>query len=152
MLSNQPAILYIGFTVEEWRRAQRTIARYKVKGVDVKFPLIEQKIGKEECLHRVQNCWNINLPEMYKWASHANCIPCVKGKKAYWGLIYMFERQAWNRAVQAEEKFGKTFFTEAGSLIQELGNCLRLAKKYLDNKDAANSQIELLDFPCECAV
>lgn len=64
----------------------------------------------------------------------------------------MFEREAWNRAVQAEEKFGKTIFTEAGSLTEELDNCLRLAHKYLDKKDAANLQGELFDFPCDCAV
>ncbi len=152
LLAHQPAILYIGFTMEEYRRAQRTYARYRKHKIEVKFPLIEQKIGKDECLHRVENCWNIKLPQMYEWASHANCIPCIKGKKAYWGLIYMFEHAAWDRAVQAEKKFGKTIFTEAGSLLDELDNCTRLAKKYLHNKDALDMQTELFGFPCECAI
>ena len=36
MQDNQPATLYIGFTSEEWRRAQRLYARYLHKGIDVK--------------------------------------------------------------------------------------------------------------------
>jgi len=150
--ANQPAILYIGFTVEEWRRAQRTFARYAKHGIEVRFPLVDQKITKDECLHRVQNCWGIDLPLMYKWADHANCVPCVKGKKAYWGLIYMFEREAWETASKMESEFGRTIFTEAGSLKEELGNCLRLAKKYLAKKDMKERQGELFDMPCECAM
>ena len=143
-----PAILYLGFTVEEWRRAQRSEARYAKHGITVKFPLLDQKITKDECEYRVVNCWGIPKPQMYKWASHANCVPCVKGKKAYWGLIYMFERKAWERASKAEKDFGHTIFTEAGSLEEELDNCLRLAKKYMDKKSTEN----LMEYPCECAI
>jgi hypothetical protein len=149
---SQPAILYIGFTMEEHMRAQRVTARYMKHGIEVKFPLIEQKITKEECHHRIENCWNIRTPKNYEWAEHANCIPCIKGKKAYWGLIYMFEREAWQVASDYEEKFGQTIFTEAGSLKDEIGNCLRLANKYLEKRKAEKDQISLFDFPCECAV
>ena len=152
MLSHQPAILYIGFTCEEWRRAQYMFARYSAKNVEVKFPLIEQKITKDECRHRVENCWKIKPPQMYKWANHANCIPCVKGKKAYWGLIYMYEKQAWDKAVATEKAFGHTIFTEAGSLEEELENCLRLAKKYLAKKIKQDAQGLLFEYPCECAI
>ena len=150
--AHQPATLYLGFSMEEWRRAQRTYARYHKHGIKVAFPLIEHKLGKAEILHRVENCWGVQLPRRYDFLDHANCIPCVKGKKAYWGLMYLYERDAWNRAVQAEEEFGSTIFTEAGSLTEELDNCLRLAKGYLAKRDAANAQEELFDFPCECAM
>ena len=149
--AHQPATLYLGFTVEEWRRAQRTSARYRQHGINVAFPLIEQKIGKAECLHRISNCWGIKLPTRYSFLEHANCIPCVKGKKAYWGLMYLYERTAWDRAVQAEEEFGFTIFTQAGSLKEELDNCLRLANEHLLKKDAARMQESLFEFPCECA-
>jgi hypothetical protein len=152
LLDHAPAILYIGFTVEEWPRAQRTSARYWAEGVETRFPLIEQNIGKEECLHRVKNCWGLTLPKLYEWADHANCIPCVKGKKAYWGLLHKFEREAWERAARAEEDFGHTIFTEAGSLREELDDCLRLADKYLRKKDFERRQETMFDFPCECAV
>lgn len=149
---HQPAILYLGFTVEEWRRAQRSWARYKQHGIKVKFPLVEQKITKEECRHRVENCWKIRPPQMYEWAEHANCIPCVKGKKAYWGLIYKYAREAWDKASQAEKDFGHTIFTEAGSLENELPNCKRLAKKYMEKRKFNEKQESLFEFPCECAV
>jgi hypothetical protein len=150
--SHFPAIIYIGFTMEEWRRSQRTFARYDKLGIEARFPLMKAKLTKEECMHRVVNCWNLEPPKIYSWAEHANCIPCIKGKKAYWGLIYMFERKAWDRANMAEKDFGQTIFTEAGSLEEELNDCLRLAKKYLDKQDADREQMSLFDFPCECAV
>jgi len=150
MKSHQPAILYIGFTVEEWRRAQRLYARYLRHGISVSFPLIDNNIGKDECLRIVSDCWRLKLPFNYEFLDHANCIPCVKGKKAYWGLIYLYERSAWDRAVLAEKEFNNTIFTEAGSLTDELDNCLRLAKKYLSKRKAKKSQTELFDSPCEC--
>jgi 3'-phosphoadenosine 5'-phosphosulfate sulfotransferase (PAPS reductase)/FAD synthetase len=150
--ANPESILYIGFTIDEWRRAQRTFARYQKHGIKVCFPLIDEKITKDECTHKIKDCWGIKLPKMYKWAQHANCIPCVKGKKAYWGLIYMFERKAWDRAVQAEKEHNATIFTEAGGLEEELHNCLRLAEKYLRKKTAESDQLSLIEYPCECAV
>lgn len=152
MKENQPATLYVGFTVDEWRRQQRLHAKYLHAGVPTGFPLIDLKMGKEECLHRVETCWGIRPPQLYEWAEHANCIPCIKGKKAYWGLIYMFEREAWERAVQAELDFASTIFTEAGSLVDELEDCLRLAKLYLRKKADQRSQVDMFEFPCECAV
>ena len=148
MKNNKPAILYIGFTPKEYRRGQRTFARYLKQGIEVKFPLIEEKITKERCNYTIENCWNIKIPKRYEWLDHANCIPCIKGKKAYWGLIYMYDRKAWERAVKAEKDYGHTIFTEAGSLAEELDNCLRLAKKALLNK----SQDELILYPCECQI
>jgi len=150
--SHLPAQLYIGFTLEEYRRAQRTYARYSQRHIEVRFPLIENKLTKDECLHRVENCWGLKLPQIYSWAEHANCIPCIKGKKAYWGLIYMYERAAWDRASQAEKDFKCTIFTEAGTLEQELNNCLRLARLYLAKKKQGRMQLSLFEFPCECAV
>ena len=152
MKAHQPATLYLGYTVEEYRRAQRTYARYAVKGISVAFPLVEQKIGKAECLHRIQNCWGLTLPRRYEFLDHANCIPCIKGGLAYWGLMYLYERPAWERAVQAEEEFGHRIVTKAGSLKEELNHCLRLADDYLKKRDAANAQESLFEYPCECAV
>ena len=151
MKANQPAVLYIGFTAEETDRAQRTFARYAAQDVEVRFPLVEQGISKDECLHRVQTCWGLKLPQLYAWADHTNCIPCVKGKKAYWGLLHMFEREAWEKAAAAEDEFGHTIFTEAGSLREELNDCLRLADLYLRKKQAKRDQRDLFEFPCECA-
>lgn len=149
---NRPAILYIGFTLEEHRRAQRTFARYSKYNIEVKFPLISKRITKEECMHRVKNCWGIKPPSIYSWAEHANCIPCVKGKKAYWGLIYIYERTAWEKASKTEKNFRQKIFTEAGTLEEELDNCLRLARTYLAKRESKRGQMNLFEYPCECAV
>lgn len=67
-------------------------------------------------------------------------------------MIHMFEPEAWQKASAAEEEFGHTIFTEAGSLREELRDCLRLAKKYLRNKSSREAQGLLFDRPCECAI
>ena len=144
--SGEDPILYVGFTPDEWQRAQRVTARYALEGFEVRFPLIDEKIDKKVCHKEITECWGIKLPRMYDHYNHANCMPCVKGKKAYWGLVYMFNRKAWKRAVQAEIEHGQTIFTEAGSLPEELNNCLRLADKHLTKR----SQESLFDTPCEC--
>lgn len=140
-------ILYVGFTPDETDRAQRVFAKYYAEGFEARFPLIDKNVTKDECHNEIKTCWGIELPRMYNsWFKHANCLPCIKGKKAYWGLIHMFYREAWERAVQAEEEHGQTIFTEAGSLKEELQNCLRLAKRRIEK----NSQESLFDTPCEC--
>ena len=144
------SVLYVGFTAEEVGRAQRTWARYQAKEIDVGFPLIEAGLNKRDCWRRVTECWGIRPPQMYEWAEHANCVPCVKGKKAYWGLVYLNDRAAWDRAVAAEDEFGHTIFTEGGSLRDELDGCLRLARAYTEKRGAADAQGELFDAPCEC--
>ena len=149
---NDPATLYIGFTLEEVDRAQRTYARYLQYDIDVRFPLIEQNLSKEECMYRVKNCWGIEPPEMYAWAEHANCIPCIKGGLAYWGMVYIHEREAWNRASVAEKEYGHRILTKYGSLEDELNNCINLAHEYIAKRDGGELQESLFEFPCECMV
>lgn len=148
--AHTPAIIYVGYTIEETARAQRTFARYDKHGITARFPLLEQRITKQECHDKIEKCWGIELPKNYEWAEHANCIPCVKGKKAYWGLIYMFEREAWERAAKAEDDFGFDIMSE-GSLRELLADCIRLANAYLEKRKAEKKQYRLFDTPCECA-
>lgn len=151
--AGEDPILYVGFTSDEWQRAQRVTARYIAEGFEVRFPLIDNRITKDQCHREITECWGIELPRMYEHYAHANCMPCIKGKKAYWGLVYMFNNKAWERAVQAESEHNQTIFTEAGSLTEELDNCLRLAKKYIAKRELQaliDSQEGLFDTPCEC--
>lgn len=146
--NNKPNILYLGFTAEEKERALISEDRYAQQGIEVKFPLIEKNITKEQCYYTITNCWNIQLPKMYDWANHANCIPCVRGGMAYWGCIYMFERESWNKMNIAEHKFGHSVLKQ-GTLQETLPKCLELANKYLNKK--INTET-LIDFPCECSI
>lgn len=151
---NLPATVYFGFTAEEHLRAQRTAIKMQKLGVVARFPLIEQLIGKEECLRRVRDCWGIALPEMYEWAEHANCVPCVKGGLAYWGQVYLNAPSAFEKAAQVEEETGEQILKETryGTLREELPHCLELAKQWRDQRDSLNRQVSLFETPCECAV
>ncbi|MFX0194859.1 MAG: phosphoadenosine phosphosulfate reductase family protein [Candidatus Hodarchaeota archaeon] len=161
---NKPCIIYFGFTPNEYRRAQNTYARYERLGIEAKFPLIERKIIKSKCKEIISK-WkyhpppdimgfypenepfylSIKIPEMYCHYDHANCMPCIKGKLRYWGLVYNFDRDAWYRARQAEIEHGYTILTDGRTLKEALPDCLRLAA-------VNDNQETLFELPCECAL
>lgn len=145
-----PCKIYFGFTVDEHRRAQKTQARYALYNIEVGFPLIEQRINKEECRHRVENCWGIRPPAMYEHFNHANCMPCIKGKLGYWGIIYKYARGAWDRAVQAEKEHGHTILTDGRSLLEARDECIRIAENQEKKRQAGELQDLLFEYPCEC--
>jgi hypothetical protein len=151
LMANQPCVFYLGYTVEEWQRGQRTYARFASLGIDVRYPLIEEKITKEQCLDRVTKCWGLQLPEMYSWANHANCIPCVKGGMAYWGCIAYFYPDIFSKACEYEKKYASHIMKD-GFLLEKKSRCIELAKELLSKKDGERKQVRLFEFPCECAV
>lgn len=54
---------------------------------DVIFPLIENKLNKNDCLQILQK-QKIDIPQMYKLGYHNNnCIGCFKGGIKYWRKI-----------------------------------------------------------------
>jgi len=148
---NLPCVIYFGFTIDEWRRAQNNQARYKVLGIDAEFPLIENRLSKECCRLEVEK-WGIKPPQMYEHFDHANCMPCIKGKLTYWGLIYKYERDAWDRAVEAEKEHCHTILTDGRTLEIALPDCIRLADKYESDKQMKGLQETLFDVSCECLV
>ena len=150
---NLPCTVYYGFTSDEQDRADRVTVKMEMMGASAGFPLIDLGIPKKECLRRVVDCWEIALPEMYRWADHANCVPCVKGGLAYWGMVYRNARPAWDRAVAEEKRHGQQFLksTRYGTLEHELPHCLRLADKYQRAKDCGQKVVSLFPQPCsEC--
>lgn len=148
--AHKPCIIYFGFTSNEWRRAQNVLSRYAQEGIKARFPLMEQRIPKDECRHRVENCWGIKPPAMYEHFDHANCMPCIKGKLAYWGLVHEHERDAWDRAVRAEREHGHTILTDGRTLIEAKEHCIRLAIKHEKKEYAAELQDSLFELPCDC--
>jgi len=152
---NLPCTVYFGFTPDEQDRADRITVKMEMIGAGVGFPLIDLGISKEECLRQITNCWKIALPKMYEWAEHANCVPCIKGGLAYWGMVYKHARYAWDRAVAAEKKHGQQILknTRYGTLEQELSHCLRLAEKYEARKEHGRKTMPLFSQPCsECMI
>lgn len=133
---NLPCKVYFGYTIEEKRRAQQITSRIETLGASVGFPLIEQGLSKDDCFRQVKS-WGVRLPQMYSWAGHANCVPCVKGGLAYWGEVYLNAPDAWEKAAAAEEKFGRQILKTSryGTLREELPHCLELAAKRRDKKE-----------------
>ena len=148
--AHKPCVIYFGFTIDEYRRAQNVLSRYAQENIEARFPLIEQRISKEECRHRVENCWHIKPPLMYEHFNHANCMPCIKGKLAYWGLVYQYEREAWSRAVQAEREHKHTILTDGRTLEEVKDECIKLAKRHEKKKEAQKLQDSLFELPCDC--
>ena len=89
---------------KEENRAKRMIERYPE--FKHKFPLIEAKLNKEDCLYLLQQ-QGIEIPQMYKLGYHNNnCVGCVKGGMGYWNKIRRDFPDVFQRMAEAERKIG----------------------------------------------
>ena len=79
-------IQVFGYTAEEVHRLDRFIDANN--DVHIIAPLIEQGIGKKDCLALIEKA-GIEIPEMYKLGyKNNNCMGCVKAQSpAYWKKI-----------------------------------------------------------------
>ncbi len=76
------------------------------------FPLIDQRLTKEECAGIVTNA-GIELPAMYRLGyNNNNCIGCVKGKKGYWNKIRVDFPEIFAEMAIAEREVGATCIKE----------------------------------------
>ena len=70
------------------------------------FPLIDNKITKEECLGMLWQI-GIKLPKMYELGySHNNCIGCVKGGLGYWNKIKIDFPKYFEKMSKIEKELG----------------------------------------------
>lgn len=94
-----------GYTTEERKRAERF--RENQPELDVRFPLIERGINKNDCLAIIKDA-GIELPIMYKLGfEHNNCIGCVKsGSAKYWNLIRNYFPDVFKRRCEQSRKYG----------------------------------------------
>lgn len=91
-----------GFDYDEKSRAERFVENNPE--VKTWFPLIEEKIGKKECLEIVQS-QGIELPVMYKLGyRNNNCIGCVKGQAGYWNKIRVDFPEVFARMAKQERE------------------------------------------------
>lgn len=136
-------IEYVGYGPDEWKRIQKSVARNESKGRTVRFPLADAGISSEECKQIIQEVWKIELPSSYKTLQHNNCIPCFKGGKEYFRVVYLNYPERYQMAVEREEKYGYTVFKDI-SLRQ-------LADRFQNDKEWDEMQLRLSDFiPCDC--
>ena len=136
-------IEYVGYGPDEWRRVQKSFARNEAMGRKIQFPLFEKNITGGECKRIISEEWGIRLPSAYKVLKHNNCIPCFKGGRDYWFLIWKYYPAEYNKAMEKEERYGYTVFRD--ETLSEL------AVTYKNKKNMEDRQISLYDFiPCEC--
>jgi len=136
-------IEYVGFGPDEYRRVQKSLARHEEKGWKVKFPLFEQKISNDECKRIITEVWHIELPSAYRYLKHNNCIPCARGGKGYFRLVWEHYPKEYWKLAEKEEQYGYTVFKDIS--LKEL------AEKFQNDKEWEDSQLNLSDFiPCEC--
>jgi hypothetical protein len=105
-------IVYLGFGLGEWRRAQTSIARLAVQGIESKYPLLEQDKLDPQIKDIIRNEWRICLPEPYLYLNHNNCLPCFKGGVPHFYQIWKYYREYFNKAVEAENLIGHTVFKD----------------------------------------
>lgn len=136
-------IEYIGYGPHEWGRVQKAVARNELIGRTVKFPLVANRISNDECKRIIRDEWGIELPSAYQTLAHNNCIPCVKGGKAYFRLVWEHYPGEYQKMAEKEEKYGYTVFK--GISLKEL------ADKFEAEKEWEDMQMNLSDFiPCDC--
>ena len=122
---------------------QKSLARNAKMGRTVKFPLFEKKITSEECKRIIRDEWKIELPSAYKTLSHNNCIPCAKGGKAYFKLVWQNYPERFEKMAQKEEQYGYTVFKDIS--LKDLG------KRFQNDKEWEDAQMDLSEFiPCDC--
>lgn len=97
----------VGFSGNEPDRIARACGRAHNLGIGVRFPLIEERVTKQQCAD-----WCLSLgvkpSAMYCWSDHANCIGCVKGGRAYWLAVHQHHPDVFEQRARLEEEFGHT--------------------------------------------
>lgn len=129
----------LGFSAIEWQRVQRATARSLSEGYSVRFPLIEERVTKQQA---ADMCIQMGVPPpgMYRWSEHANCVGCVRGGKAYFLKVKENAPDVFAQRVALEERFGHTILKDT-TLVQLAITGLKREVKQRESIDIG---------PCEC--
>ncbi len=95
----------IGYSAREPLRVARIAGRAANEGITLRFPIIEERVTKQECADWVL-AQGVKPSAMYCWAEHANCVGCVKGGRAYWLAVHEHEPEVFEQRAKLEEEFG----------------------------------------------
>ena len=95
-----------GYTAEEQARADRF--RQQNPEVDLRTPLIERGLTKDDCLGIIERS-GIAMPAMYLLGyRNNNCIGCPKGGMGYWNKIRRDFPDVFDRMARIEREIGAT--------------------------------------------
>lgn len=102
-----------GYTAEEENRANRF--REQNIEVNLRTPLIERGLTKEDCLAIVARA-GIELPVMYRLGyQNNNCIGCPKGGMGYWNKIRVDFPDVFARMAALERQLGASVLRTNGA-------------------------------------
>lgn len=94
-------------------RIQRTAARAIVAGYQIRFPLAELGITKQEAADWCVSL-GVRIPRIYEWSEHANCLACVRGGKNYQLACHQNAPEAFYARADLEDEFGHTVLKDIG--------------------------------------
>lgn len=101
----------VGFTSREPQRIQRAWARAQAGGYNIRFPLHEFGVTKQQAAD-----WCLSLgvrpSSMYHWSEHANCVGCVRGGKAYWLKVKEHAPLVFAQRAALEREYGHTILKD----------------------------------------
>lgn len=129
----------LGFSSMEPQRLQRATARAMAAGYTVRFPVVEDRVTKQQCADYVAGL-GVRAPAMYCWSEHANCVGCVRGGKAYWLAVARNAPEVFAQRSAMEKEYGHTFLKDT-TLEQ-------LVKTGLKRKVEQRESIDI--GPCDC--
>ena len=133
-------IQVFGYTNEEKKRADRFANNNPEVTVD--WVLIDENIGKVECLQRLRVA-GIDIPEMYRLGYHNNnCIGCVKGGAGYWNKIRVDFPDVFYRMAKVERKLNV-------AINKKHSKDGKRIKVFLDELDPNAGRHKDLDFSCD---
>jgi hypothetical protein len=96
-------IVYYGFDANEQNRIQRRSSIMAAQGYKTDYPLATWKNPLDKTyLDKI----GIKPPAQYKAFKHANCIPCIKGRKLHWLCVYLHDNKSYWRYSELEEEIG----------------------------------------------
>lgn len=134
----------IGFSRNEPDRVQRSAAYGMRDGYEVRFPLIEETVTKQQATDWVI-AQGVKPSAMYCWAEHANCVGCVKGGRAYWLQVHKHHPDVFEQRALLEEEFGHSIIRGGDREEVTLRTLLQVGLKRVVNLR------EPIDIgPCEC--
>ena len=135
----------MGFSAKEPDRMQRSAALCWSQSsffcdVSIRFPLVEDKITKQQCWDWCSCTVGVKPPSMYEWSDHANCPGCFRGGKAYWLAVKANRPEIFEARKALEIETGNTIMSDC-SLVQ-------LERDGL--KRTVNRKESITIGPCEC--
>lgn len=105
-MSNKPTHYVWGFDASPREKNRADRVRETMRKFEHIFPLIENKISKEN-VHGIVASWGIKRPVMYDLGyPNNNCVGCVKGGKGYWNKIRVDFPQVFKERAELERVVG----------------------------------------------